>query len=177
MGRFINGFSVEPADVDETLIEGISPMDAAITLANKKANKQAFNRTDGAIVIGADTVVALNGKIYDKPEKPETARKYLNELCGKTHIVITGVCLIDTVTGEKDAFAEVSDVTFDNYDEELMESYIASGEGLDRAGGYAVQGAGSILVKKIDGDYDNVVGLPVRNVIFTLWDKKNIKLV
>lgn len=177
LGRFINDFSVEPADVDETLEEVLSPIDAALSLAVKKAEKQALKRLDGACIIGADTVVALNGKIYGKPETPEKAREYLMELCGKTHIVITGVCIIDNITGKKDTLAEVSQVKFADYDNKLMESYISCGEGLDRAGGYAIQGTGSILVEKVDGDYDNVVGLPIRNVILTLLDKKIIKLV
>lgn len=170
--RFITDFAVRPADIDETIHEGVKPAQAAAEIARKKAEKVAENSTQGEFIIAADTIVVLNGKIYGKPENIENARQYLKELRNKTHSVITAVCCIDTNNNKITEFTTSTEVTFTNYEDRVIEKYIASGEPQDRAGAYAIQGIGSILVKEINGDYDNVVGLPVAELIRKLeWYK------
>lgn len=111
------------------------------------------------LIIAGDTVVTLNGKIYGKPKTNEVAFEMLNELMGKTHVVYTGVVL--QFRGQVFQFSESTRVTFGNATKEQIQSYVDTGEPLDKAGGYGIQGVGGCLVKRIDGDYFNVVGLPL----------------
>lgn len=159
--RFLTDFSVEAADIDETIPDGAAPEEAALGLARKKALKAAISADGNSLIIAADTIVAANGKIYGKPILKEIAAEYLRELRGKAHKVVTGVCCIDKKNGMQTDFHVSTIVTFTNYSDSLISWYIETGEPLDRAGSYAIQGTGCILVEKIDGDYDNVVGLPV----------------
>lgn len=163
--RFISDFTVRPADIDETITEGVAPAKAAIEIARKKAEKAAENSTNEEFIIAADTIVVLNGKIYGKPENIGYARQYLHELRNKTHVVITAVCCIDMANKKITEFTQTTSVTFTDYDDVVIEKYINSGEPMDRAGAYAIQGIGSILVKEIHGDYDNVVGLPIAELM------------
>jgi septum formation protein len=111
------------------------------------------------VVLGADTVVAVEERIYGKPRDLEDARATLRALSGQAHTVIGGICLIDR---ERTRTAVVSTVVqFRDVDERWIDSYLKSGEWHDRAGGYAIQGRGAALVERIEGDYLNVVGLPV----------------
>lgn len=149
-------FVIKSADVDETLPEGISPDKAVEYLSKIKA--QPFNNGKDT-VIGADTVVAAEGKILGKPADRNEAFGMLRLLSGKYHSVFTGVTVIkpdSTVT-----FCTQTKVKFfDLTDKEILD-YIATGECDDKAGAYGIQGKGALLVEKIDGDYFNVVGLPV----------------
>ncbi len=158
----IEGVSVEivPSEVEETT-EITEPRDHAVALAALKA-RDVQKRT-GGLVLGADTIVAADGKILGKPRGYDEAEEMLRFLCGKTHTVITGLCLTDGATEVLDA--ETTFVTFGDYDEELMREYIASGSPLDKAGGYGIQDeAIGKLVVGIDGSIDNVIGLPVAKV-------------
>lgn len=147
-------FVVMPANVEED--EAGDP--AAVAEANARRKAEAV---PGALVLGADTVVALDGVIYGKPRDAEQAREYLGRLNGRTHEVVGGIAL----AGRIEATAvEVTRVTFRASDSATLDAYVATGEWEGRAGGYAIQGRGGTLVERIDGDYLNVVGLPLERL-------------
>lgn len=149
-------FAVKSADVDETLPQGISP-DKAVEYLSKIKAEPFKNEND--IVIGADTVVALDGKILGKPRDDADAFATLKMLSGREHSVFTGVSVIK---GEKiETFSVQTKVKMFELTDEEIEEYIATDEPFDKAGSYGIQGKGSLLVEKIDGDYFNVVGLPI----------------
>ena len=127
--------------------------------ARAKALAIAATAPANATVIGADTIVVLDGRIFGKPADEADARRMLAELSGRTHQVITGVCLVRN--GQTEAFAETTDVRFKEISAEDIAAYVATGEPLDKAGAYGIQGRGGAFVDSVDGDYDNVVGLPV----------------
>jgi septum formation protein len=134
------------------------PEAAALENAARKARAVAASRRD-ALVLGADTIVALGERILDKPPSEERAHEWLRRLSGRTHRVIGGLCVVEDGT-EREAIA-ITDVQFRELAEAEVEWYLASGEWRERAGGYAIQGRGAALVRGIRGDYLNVVGLPV----------------
>lgn len=178
-------FSIRVADVDESLDADLAsrPHDAACQLAGRKAKAVADRiavemREDPALcdgecfVIGSDTMVVLGSRIFGKPCDDEDAVEMLSSLSGKTHEVITGVSVWRVsaaseggveATGE--CFEEVSLVTFKELSLQDILDYIACGESSDKAGAYAVQGIGARLVSRFEGDYDNIVGLPVKRLI------------
>lgn len=149
-------FEIKSADVDETLPEGISPQEAVEYLSKIKA--EPFNNGIDTI-IGADTVVAVDGKILGKPADRQQAAEMLKGLSGKYHSVFTGVTVIKPE--QSVTFSVETKVKFFDLTDEEIYSYIATGECDDKAGAYGIQGKGSLLVEKIDGDYFNVVGLPI----------------
>ena len=151
-----NDFEIKVSNVDETLPSGISPKDAVLYLSKIKAEPV---KNDSDIIIGADTVVALDGKILGKPKNDENAREMLKFLSGKAHSVFTGVTLIKGDITR--SFSVETKVKFFDLTDEEIDEYIKTGEPADKAGAYGIQGYGSLLVEKIDGDYFNVVGLPV----------------
>jgi septum formation protein len=116
------------------------------------------------VILGVDTVVALGARMYGKPIEPSDAEDTLWALSGRTHTVISGVCLIDGDGRARTAAAETT-VTFRTLDEDLIAWYVSSEEWRERAGGYAIQGRGAALVARIEGDYSNVVGLPVATLL------------
>jgi len=122
------------------------------------AGKARSVHRPGGATLGVDTTVHLDGRLYAKPAGPDDAAAMLRELSGRTHAVLSGLCLI-TDSGERVEHAETL-VTFRRLDEEASAAYVASGEWEGRAGGYAIQGLGGRLVERIEGDYLNVVGLP-----------------
>jgi septum formation protein len=149
-------FDVRPADVDED--EEGDPAEVAERNARRKAAA-----IPGPLVLGADTVVALDGRIYGKPRDAAEARAFVGVLNGRTHEVVGGIALARN--GEIVATAvEVTRVTFRRSDNATLDRYVATGEWEGRAGGYAIQGEGGALVERIDGDYLNVVGLPLERV-------------
>ncbi len=151
-------FEVITADVDEVLDPSLEPCELVMSLAFQKASAVAEYNPDAA-VIGADTVVVLDGKVLGKPHSEEEAVQMLRELSGNTHEVYTGVCIIKGDRVHK--FYECTGVTFQTLEDELITQYVASKEPMDKAGSYGIQGKGSVLVKGIEGDYFNVVGFPV----------------
>jgi len=155
--KFItDDFIVKTADVDETLPENIAPADAVLYLSKIKA--QPF-RNENDIVIGADTVVARDGIILGKPADENDAKNMLKRLSNRVHSVFTGVTIIK---GEREeSFFVETKVKFYNLSDEMIESYIKTREPFDKAGAYGIQGYGCLLVESIEGDYFNVVGLPV----------------
>jgi septum formation protein len=129
-------------------------------LALAKAQKVA-ERLGKGLVIGADTVVTCQGRLFGKPRDREEALAFLLALAGRTHQVITGIALVDAETKRAEVEAEVTDVTMRAYDVREAASYITTGEPMDKAGAYGIQGRGALLVARVQGDYFNVVGLPL----------------
>jgi nucleoside triphosphate pyrophosphatase len=149
-------FEVRPADVDEET-EG----DPA-AVAERNARRKAA-AVPGDLVLGADTIVALEGVILGKPRDAAQAREYVGRLNGRTHEVVGGIALARDGAVVATA-VEITRVTFHEMDDATLDRYVATGEWEGRAGGYAVQGAGGSLVAFVDGDYLNVVGLALRRV-------------
>ena len=152
-------FDVIASDVDETL-EAVALPEAVARLALKKARAVAASRT-AALVIGADTIVVIDGRALGKPASADDARAMLRALRGRTHEVMTGVAVLDSATGRHAADTVISRVTMAAYSERDIDAYVATGEPLDKAGAYAIQGAGGALVAALDGSRSNVVGLPL----------------
>ncbi|HIZ55844.1 MAG TPA: septum formation protein Maf [Firmicutes bacterium] len=151
-------FTVHPARGKEILCPEWEPAQAAEQLAIQKAEEVApFYPAD--TVIGADTLVAWNHVILGKPADAADARRMLEMLSGQRHHVYTGVCIIQGT--KKKSFVESTQVTFYPYGKETIEWYLKTGEPFDKAGAYGIQGKGTVLVEKINGDYNTVVGLPV----------------
>ncbi len=152
-------FAVEPSRFEECAA-GLSARETAARFARGKA-EEVLSRFPGARVLGADTVVALEGEIFGKPASSEDAKRMLRALSGKTHSVFTGVCLAD-MGGRKELVVE-SRVTFYALSEALIEEYVKTGSSLDKAGAYGIQD-GFPLVERCEGSFTNVVGLPVEEV-------------
>ena len=148
-------FSVHPTDADE-LMSGDAPAVAAENALRKA--KAARGSVDAELVLGVDTVVELDGRLYGKPGDERGARAMLRALGGRTHRVVSGLALLGD--GREDVATATTEVTFRALHEPLIDWYLATGEWRDRAGGYAIQGAGAALVTRVVGDYENVVGLP-----------------
>jgi len=175
---------VIPPNAKEVFDENASPYTNAVRLATQKA-KEVFDRVvmdnieykDG-ICMGCDTIVALDGKIFSKPNTADEAFKMFYLLCGKTHEVITGVCLIPFIKSSKDQYAKTQEksitqhaffvsslVTFFPFNPDIIEPYIASKAPFDKAGGYGLQDTAlAPLIKKVTGDRDNVIGFPTKAI-------------
>lgn len=153
-------FTVEPVDVDESKDLPADPAEHARVLAVRKARASADGRSAG-VIIAADTIVVLGGRVYGKPAGESEAARMLAELAGKEHTVITGVCVLDAATGRSGSRTVATRVRFHALTAEEIGRYVATGEPLDKAGAYAIQGRGALLVAGIEGDWSNVVGLPV----------------
>ncbi|MBP5266819.1 MAG: septum formation protein Maf [Lachnospiraceae bacterium] len=157
-------FTVDVADVDENLEED-RPASLVEQLSRKKA-LAVLARHPEAIVLGADTVVAYEDEILGKPEDEADALNMLSMLAGRVHHVYTGVTLCYMEDGQQvlDTFHVCTKVSMYDTPRDLLEDYIRTGEPMDKAGSYGIQGKGAVLVKVIEGDYNNVVGLPVSEV-------------
>ena len=161
-------FHTFPVKVSETLKKNLNLTEQIEDLARRKA--QAFLQgsnlatNQGFLVIAADTVVTLNNVILGKPKDKKMAEKYLRDLSGARHSVITGVCLVDTVSKREITFHDLTMVEFHTLNEEQISQYIESGEGFDKAGGYGIQGAAGVFVKNYIGSFSNVVGLPMEKL-------------
>lgn len=152
-------YKVVAADIDEVTDKTI-PAEIVQDLSRQKAAAVADKLGNEKIILAADTVVAIGDKILGKPKSKDDALDMLTMLSGRTHQVFTGVTLIDTQGGYH-TFSACTDVTmYDNSKEEILD-YISTGEPMDKAGAYGIQGRGAILVKEIKGDYNNVVGMPL----------------
>lgn len=153
-------FSVVTSGVDEDFAPGLAPEELVVQLAARKA--RAVARTiDAGMVIGADTTVVIDGEILNKPVDAADARRMLRQLRGRTHAVWTGIALIDADTGAARCSAVRSLVQMRDYHDAEIDAYVATGEPLDKAGAYAIQGGAGIFVQAIEGCYANVVGLPL----------------
>ncbi|HEY4862682.1 MAG TPA: Maf-like protein [Xanthobacteraceae bacterium] len=164
--------SLEPAEIDETPERGELPRTLSVRLAREKALKaqeRIRTREDlkGAFILAADTVVAVGRRIMPKPELLEEAASCLRLLSGRTHRVYSGVCLVTPNDSVKTRLVETR-VRFKRLSEQDIESYLASGEWRNKAGGYAIQGLAGTFVVKLVGSYSNVVGLPLYETIALL---------
>lgn len=157
-------FEAIPSRIDESVLSGGSPAEKALKAALAKAMDVARRVKEG-IVIGADTIVALNGRIMGKPSSPEEAIEMLSELSGKTHEVLTGVAIVDASTMRTESWVERTLVTFRKLSREEIIDYVRTGEPLDKAGAYGIQGRAAAFVKRIEGCFYNVVGLPLASLI------------
>ena len=157
-------FEVRPSAVQEKILAGESPEQFARRAAREKALDVGASAPHGALVLGADTIVVVDGEILGKPADALGAARMLCRLSGFTHRVITGVCLVRAPGVVEALEHETTLVTFRRLDEEEIRDYISSGEPFDKAGAYGVQGLASKFVTRIEGCYFNVVGLPIARV-------------
>lgn len=160
-------FRIVVADIEEKIPDEATPEQAVEALALQKAQAVA-DMNKNSVVIGADTVVVLDGKILGKPKSEDDAIDMLSSLSGRTHTVCTGVAIING--DEAKSFVEVTEVEFHTLTADEIVAYVKTGEPMDKAGAYGIQGKGCVLVKRINGDYFNVVGLPVSKVYKELGD-------
>jgi septum formation protein len=137
-----------------------TPRDLVLHNAIGKAQEASKHFKD-SIIIGVDTIGESHGHILGKPKSKEDAKRLIRLISGTTHKVISGVCVINTKSGRTLTSVSETKVTMEKMDEKDIETYVASGEGDDKAASYAIQGKGSLFIKKIEGDYFNVVGLPI----------------
>jgi len=163
-------FEVRPSRMTEDPPgPGEDPTEFVVRNARLKASDKA-DAKHGAVVLGADTVVVQDDRILGKPENPSESQRVLELLSGKTHAVITGCCLRQIPDGLEQTFHVRTDVRMAHTSPAFLRSYIATGEGTDKAGGYAIQGVGAFLVEAIHGSYTNVVGLPLTEVCRSLLE-------
>ena len=163
-------FVVVSSTVDETPIPDESPNELVQRLADAKAELAAARAVGPAIVLAADTVVTLEGRIFGKPRSTDDARHMLENLSGRTHAVLTGVTLIRLPDAERRSFVESTLVHFAQLPDEEITRYLATEEPRDKAGAYAIQGRAGRYIPRIEGDYFNVVGLPLAHVAQALAD-------
>ena len=157
-------FVIEVSDVDEVLDDTLSPELQVQSLALQKAQAVAAQHKDG-LVLGADTVVVDAGSLLGKPQNTEEAAEMLRSLSGKWHQVMTAVALVDANdTKHEWTSVEITNVKFRDLTEDDIAAYVATGESMDKAGAYGIQGYGALLVERIEGCYNNVVGLPLQLV-------------
>jgi septum formation protein len=164
-------FTIQPADIDETPKPGETAQDCAERLARLKA-LEVWRKRPGGVILGADTVVSVDETILGKPADAADAARMLRMLSGRVHRVVTGVCVVraaanfdvpgvSDVTAEIKTASETTLVTMNEISDEEIQAYIATNEPMDKAGAYAIQGMASRWIPRIEGDYSNVVGLPV----------------
>lgn len=158
-------FALSPSQISEIPDENLNLTDQIQDLARRKAeaclNSGKLVKGQGNLILSADTVVVLDGQILGKPQDRLENEQYLRRLSGQTHGVITAICLLDVDTGHRALGHEISQITFKDLNDCQIMEYADTEEGLDKAGGYGIQGAAGAFVRTVDGPYDNVVGLPV----------------
>lgn len=171
-------FTAKPTDISEDARPGEAPQACAERLAREKALAIAHLYPD-AFVLGADTIVVVDGEMLGKPRDSADAARMLRLLSGRCHQVITGVCLIKPSSGalpEHVTASETTLVTFERLTDEEVQYYVSTREPMDKAGAYAIQGIASRWVSRIDGDYSNVVGLPVP-LLYRLMREHGYRLI
>lgn len=161
LSGLIDGVEVIPDDSDEIIEPDITPEEAVRRLAMQKAENVAARVGGDALVIAADTIVFIDGKILGKPLDEAEASEMLHCLSGREHHVCTGFAVVDNSCGKKECAFERTVVSFRHLTDDEIERYIKSGEPMDKAGAYGIQNIGALFVKSIKGDYFNVVGLPL----------------
>ena len=159
LGELGLSFRIVKPDIDETTPFDLPPYDTAVKLAEKKAEEAIRQCEQNEIVIGCDTIVVLGERILNKPVDKQDAFEILSTLSGKKHVVCTAVAIIP-VGGETQSGYETTEVLFNSVKPEQIWEYIGTGEPMDKAGAYGIQGMGAFLVDSIEGNLDNVIGLP-----------------
>lgn len=154
-------FEVIVPSIGEDHLHQQDPRILAESLAHSKA-RQVADKLERDVVVGADTVVAIGNEIIGKPADADDARRILKSLSGTTHEVITGLCLVNARRGERLLGVETTHITMRELTDVELDDYVRSGEGLDKAGAYAIQETGDRFVEKIEGSFTNVVGLPMK---------------
>lgn len=162
-------FRVIPSEVSEEMVGDESPEEHVLRLAEAKAASVAGQHPD-AWVLGADTVVVIDGEVLGKPTRREEARLMMHKLSGRTHRVITGFTLFKAAEKAKVRKAVTSTVTFREMTAEEVEWYISTEEPYDKAGGYAMQGRAALFIREVSGSHTNVIGLPICEVVEALRD-------
>ena len=157
-------FEKQVADIDETELSGENPKDCVRRLAKEKAGAVASNRK-GSVVLGADTIVLIDGEIVGKPIDLNDARVMIKKLSGRWHEVLTGVALVRD--SKSSIGVQTTRVKFKELSDSEVEFLVEKGEPLDKAGAYAVQAQAALFIEKIEGDYWNVVGLPI-NLVYRM---------
>lgn len=180
LSELIPSFDIVVSEADEsavpkTLAPELYVEELALLKAAASANTLGKRKAD--IVIGADTVVALDGEILGKPSDETDAFNMLKRLSGRKHEVYTGYCVMRLRDGFTLSKAEKTEVFFKELDDEKIKAYIETGEPMDKAGAYGIQGLGKVFINKINGDYNNVVGLPVSALCDVLEKEFDIKLL
>ncbi len=162
-------FTVVPSEAEEAPHEpGATPESTCLLNAGRKVEAVAAGLSYRAIVLGADTIVVVGGLVLGKPVDGIDACRMLSLLSGRSHRVMTGCVLMDTGTGEKVSFVTTTEVVFKTLEVDEVVGYVATGEPLDKAGGYGIQARGAFLVSRVNGSYTNVVGLPLAEVLDAL---------
>jgi len=161
--NIIRDFEVVPSGIDESSVQADTPEDLAVRTALAKATAIARRMPD-AVVIGADTIVVLGERILGKPKDEKEAIRMLEALSGKTHRVITGLAVIDPAKKQPRTAHETTNVKMRKVSEKDIVDYVKSGKPLDKAGSYGIQEIEGAFIENIDGDYNNVVGLPLEKV-------------
>lgn len=167
-------FDIITSNVEETSVQASSASIYVEQVALLKTRDVAQHQ-QGKVIIGADTIVSFNDQLLHKPKTKEEAYTHLRTLSGQVHEVMTAVAII-LPNGEEHTFVEKTAVHFRHIDERLMDAYISSGDPFDKAGGYGIQTDGALFVKKIDGDYNNVVGLPIATLVDKLLSLQCISI-
>lgn len=158
---YVKEFKIMPADIDEMIPLDMKKESAPLYIAKQKAVAVMPHIKENDIVISADTIVLLNDTVYGKPKSKDDAFNMINNLSGHEHRVITGVCCYSGDSKINIEFLDTTYVTFTNLKKDIILNYLEKDEYMDKAGAYAVQGYASCFVEKINGSYDNVVGLPI----------------
>lgn len=160
---------VDPSRASEDTQGTLHPAELVMLLAVRKAEEVAKRHSDG-LVIGADTIVALGDEVMGKPKDEADARRMLMRLAGHTHQVYTGIAVINAASSVQQVAAECTQVTMRNLSWDEIERYVATGEPMDKAGAYAIQGKACLFITGIEGCYFNVVGLPLQRLNGMLRD-------
>lgn len=168
-------FKIHPSRFDELINKRMDPIKFVRQNAIGKARNVAPHHPK-AIIIGADTIGSYKGHILGKPNSPDDARRMLRTLSGTRHRVLTGLCLIDNLQQKEITFVEKTWVTFDKMTEEQITNYLETGEFFDKAAAFAIQGLGGLFIKKIEGSYFNVVGLPLFR-LRKMFEKLGVQLI
>ena len=168
-------FETDVADVDESVSDELSPVEAVCEISQRKAKAVSERHADDEIVISADTVVVIDGRIIGKPKDTDDAFNILKSLSGRTHEVYTGFTVCGKGVSKTDF--EVTKVHFKNLCDEDIKRYIETGEPMDKAGAYGIQQKGNLFVEYIHGDYYNVVGFPISKICVTIKELFGINIL
>lgn len=168
-------FETDVADVDESVSDELSPVEAVCEISKRKAKKVAERHADDEIVISADTVVVIDGRIIGKPRDKQDAFDIIKSLSGRTHEVYTGFTVCGKGMSKTDF--EVTKVHFKDLCDDDIRRYVATGEPMDKAGAYGIQQKGNLFVEYIHGDYYNVVGFPISKICVTIKELFGINIL